>query len=86
MNILNISNQLVHALREEQSKVEADLVIADMGETKRRSSKQEKKDKNIKTVVLSYNKETMLKYLNNVSLNFNLDDVLLRDFESEEFD
>jgi len=57
-----------------------------MGEKKKRSSKTEMKDKNIKTVVESYNNSNMLKYLNNISLNFNLDDVLIKNFEENESD
>ena len=74
-------NHLVEVLREEQSKMEIDLIHIEMGERKKRTSKLEQKDN--KNVVSWYNKKKLINYLNNVSFNFNINKIILRNTEAE---
>ena len=62
------------------------LVTLSMGSIKKRSTKASKKDDNLQNLCSSYVKGDFLKFLNNSSLNFRQDKVLLKEIEGDELD
>jgi 3-isopropylmalate dehydratase small subunit len=65
-------NKLVELLREEQAKVEIDLVQINMGTVVKRKIKQQIKDDRLYYLCKNYDKSNILEYLNNISLNFGI--------------
>ena len=72
-------NQLTELLRKEQSNMENNLTKLDMGEVKKRANASVKKDNNLYNLCINYKRENMFKFLENVSLNLKLDNILLND-------
>jgi len=75
--------KLVELLRGEQSKVEIELVKLNMGESNKRKKKQEKKDERLFLLCSNSKKEDISEFLNNISLNFELDKVQIKYTEED---
>ena len=54
-----------------------------MGESNKRKKKQEKKDERLFLLCSNYKKEEILEFLNNISLNFELDKVQIKYTEED---
>jgi hypothetical protein len=77
-------NKLVELLREEQAKVEIDLVQINMGTVVKRKIKQQIKDDRLYYLCKNYDKSNILEYLNNISLNFDIEKIKFKDYKEDE--
>jgi hypothetical protein len=77
-------NKLVELLREEQAKVEIDLVQINMGTVVKRKIKQQIKDDRLYYLCKNYDKSNFLEYLNNISLNFDIEKIKFKDYKEDE--
>ncbi len=77
-------DKLVELLREEQAKVEIDLVQINMGTVVKRKIKQQIKDDRLHYLCKNYDKSNILEYLNNISLNFDIEKIKFKDYKEDE--